>query len=434
MESKCLEKFRQEGRVIGTRVVAQAEAELLGFGDAALVLEHDRIPFVSYPYEWTLEMLEAAGNLTLDLAEALLKEGLGLKDATPFNVLFRGPTPVFVDALSVERRADRDPLWRPLAQFERTFLYPLLAHKACGLGLGQTLGVNREGLEPEEMAKLVGPVRRWAPPYLWLATIPATLGKRKDVENPALYRKREAASVEQAQFILERRFRGARKSLRQVAPNADMQSGWSDYQGQSCHYSAEDRTLKQKFVEEALKELPTSATVLDIGANLGEYSRTAAGMGHGVVAIDMDTVTMGRLWRGVHQTKEKVLPLVVDLASPTPATGWENGEGLSFLDRAKGQFDCVLMLAVVHHLLVTNRVPLEHIVNLVAELTKKVLIVEYVGLSDPLFQRLCRGREALHKDFTLEEFERKFGEKFTLVKRGQVQGNGRVVYWFRKVG
>jgi hypothetical protein len=94
----------------------------------AIIVELDRVWFPSFPYEWPAEMLHAAGALTLDFAEQLLADGLGLKDASPYNVLFRGPRPVFVDLLSFEPRDAADPTWLPFAQFVRTFLLPLLVN------------------------------------------------------------------------------------------------------------------------------------------------------------------------------------------------------------------------------------------------------------------------------------------------------------------
>ena len=75
--------------------------------DGALLLEHDAIPFASYPYEWTAAMLHSAGALTVDLARGAMKAGFVLKDATPYNVMFDGPRPMFLDILSFRRS---DPL------------------------------------------------------------------------------------------------------------------------------------------------------------------------------------------------------------------------------------------------------------------------------------------------------------------------------------
>ena len=195
LQSPAIGAQCEAGRVVSARVVQARQAAELGIEPAALVLEHPRIDFPSYPYEWAPEMLVEAGRLTLDLAEALLGEGLGLKDATPYNVLFDGARPVFVDALSVERRHPLDPIWLPMAQFQRTFILPLLA-LGRGVSLARSLGCRREGITPQEMTRLAGPVWRWTPPYLSLATLPAVLARSERAEAPDLYRPRRTSSRE----------------------------------------------------------------------------------------------------------------------------------------------------------------------------------------------------------------------------------------------
>lgn len=395
LEAPELERFRRGGNLVETRRLTRGEAESAGLGEWAEVLEHRPVWFPSYPAEWAPEMLVEAGRLTLDLAEAALSAGAGLKDATPYNVLFHGPDPVFVDALSVERRDPLDPLWRAEAQFERMFLYPLAAAQRCGVSLPQSFGLRRDGPEPEELTAWAGPLRKWLPPFLGLCTLPSLLNGSGRVAEADFYRPRQAASAEQARFILDRRLRGLRKKLEALAPGTSRRSTWSTYQGADCHYAAEDLEVKDRFVREALERLPAGSRVLDIGANLGKYSLMAAEMGHEVVAIDSDPVVVGRLWTEARRRKLRILPLVVDLSNPAAGTGWRNRETKSFLERAEGQFDCVLMLAVVHHLTVTHGVPVEEVVDLAARLTRRQVVVEWVGPEDAQYKRLLRGRKTI---------------------------------------
>ena len=429
--SPAIRAFREAGRIVGAGVVPAWEAADLEIENAALVLEHPRIGFPSYPYEWAPEMLVEAGRLTLDLAEALLPEGLGLKDATPFNVLFDGARPVFVDALSIERRDPRDPLWLPMAQFERTFILPLLA-LGRGVSLARSLGCRREGMTPQEMTQLAGPVCRWAPPFLTLATLPAMLARSGRAEAPELYRARACSSQEQAEFILRRRFGQLRRQLERAAPRIGRSSAWSSYQAEDCHYSAEDRAVKDRFVDRVLARLAAGGKVLDVGANLGRYSRKAAQRGLHVTAVDSDAVVVGRLWREVFRARECVLPLVVDLAEPSAGLGWRNSECQPFLERARGWPDLVLLLAVVHHLMVTAGVPLEEVVSLAAGLSRAA-VVEYVGPQDGQFRRLCRGREQLYAGYGQPAWEQAWGRQFSIEERIELAGSGRVLYWLRRL-
>jgi SAM-dependent methyltransferase len=431
------------GKLIGSTVLDLPDREALlqrpelrsatkDFELGAL-LEHERVPFVSFPYEWPPEMLHAAGALTLDLAALLLDQGLGLKDATPHNVLFRGAAPVFVDLPSVERRVPGDPTWRPYAQFIRTFLLPLLVHRRFGLSPAELLLLRRDGIEPVDVYRLCGPLRRLLPPFLSLVTVPVWLGARQNPDDATVYAQRVWKNEARARFVLGRLLRGLRRRLDALAPAVSRRSSWSDYmaQGQN-NYTERSRQAKEDFVNAALGEV-RPRTVLDVGCNEGHFSLLAARRGARVVALDLDPVVVGALWRRAHAEGLDILPLVVNLSRPTPAMGWRNREGAAFLDRARAQFHCVFMLAVIHHMIVTEGLPLDDTLALAAELTTEAAIIEFVAPDDSMFRRLTRGRGALYTWLTRERFETACAAHFRIVRSEQPAGSRRRLYLLRKL-
>jgi SAM-dependent methyltransferase len=440
LDSDSARRLTDAGRLVRTRPLGQAEVarlpivgglrELLEQPDAVMVVEHERVPFQSFPYEWPPEMLHAAALLTLDLAEGLLDEGFGLKDATSYNVLFQGHRPVFVDWLSFERRDPCDATWRPYAQFIRTFLLPLLVNRHFGLRLDQLLLVNRDGLDPEEVYRLCGPVRKLLPPFLTLVSLPSWLASRGEAGGGDVYRQTRTESREKATFILSHLFKGLRRKLKGVAPAPGKTSVWSDYMSKN-RYTEDYLPLKESFVASALGEAH-AARVLDVGCNTGHFSALATRTGASVVAIDYDPVVVGQVWRGARAESLDILPLVVNLARPTPSTGWLNGECPSFIERARGSFEVVLMLAVIHHMLVTERIPLPQILGLAAELTTRLLVLEYVPPDDPMFRRIARGREHLHTALTRESFEAACRERFDIARAEALGQSGRWLYLLRK--
>jgi SAM-dependent methyltransferase len=428
------------GRLVPSRLLTAEEAALV-LGDERLrpllhgfapemVIEHEPVEFPSYPYEWPAEMLHAAAELTLELALELLPYGLGLKDGTPYNVLFRGPDPVFVDVLSVEQRDPADPTWLAYAQFVRTFLLPLAAWRKFGLAPGEVLLFRRDGLEPEDLFGWLGWGARLLPPWFSLVTMPVLLGARRR-DDPSLYRPRRLGDPEKARFVLRTLLQGLRRALRRLAPPDRMRSEWSAYTQTRSHYSAEQAQIKDGFVESALSEF-RPRRVLDVGANVGQFSAMAARAGASVVAIDYDPVVVGRAWCRARAEGLRILPLVVNLARPTPAVGWRNMECTSFLDRARGRFDLVLMLALIHHLIVTERVPLEEILGLAAELTTELALIEFVGPEDPMFQRIVRGREHLHRGLNSAVFECACRRHFRIVRSQPLPDSHRTLYLLRK--
>jgi 2-polyprenyl-3-methyl-5-hydroxy-6-metoxy-1,4-benzoquinol methylase len=440
LASAAARKFSTSGSLVGTEVLpAERLGETIGPEaqylsarfPGATFLDHERVEFPSFPYEWPPEMLHAAASLTLDLAEALLEENLGLKDGTPYNVLFRGSRPVFVDVLSVERREPGDATWLPYAQFVRTFLLPLAAAEKLGLPLDQSLLGRRDGLEPEDVYRMCGALRKLRSPFLTLVTLPTWLGARQDPDDHSVYQKKLHQDPEKARYILRSLLRGLRKSLARVEPRAGKHSTWSEYMAADNNYSGERFAAKQAFVEAALKEFQPRR-ILDVGANTGHFSALAARAGASVVAVDSDPVVAGEIWSNAKSEKLDILPLVVNLARPTPPTGWRNRECPGFLERARGGFDAVFLLAVIHHMLVTERIPLAEILALAAELSTNLVVAEYVDPQDSMFRRLVRGREHLHRDLNQQVFENACRAHFEIVRSQQLEGTHRRLYLLRR--
>ena len=440
LESTTAQTFIASGRLVRSKILEATNARgllntgeinLLNPADNSIVVEHEKVPFQNFPYEWSAEMLHSAAGLTLDLAESLLDEGLGLKDATPYNILFRGAEPVFVDLLSFEHRDPGDPIWIPQAQFERTFLLPLLVNKYFGVQLDQILVVRRDGLEPEEVYRLSGFLQRLLPPFLSLVSIPTWLGTKHNQDDHSIYGDKTIPDVEKARFILKSSLKRLRRILNKLAPNGTNTSAWSDYATSKNNYSVANAAAKTKFVEDVIAEFKPKR-VLDVGCNTGLYSAVAAKSGASVVAIDSDAVVLGETLRRAGSEGLDILPLLVNLARPSPAIGWRNSECPAFLDRARGAFDAVLMLAVVHHMLISERIPLEEIIDLSAELTTDILIIEFVAPDDSMFRRLTRGRDHLFADLTSEVFELTCKRKFYISRSQNLEGSRRWLYLLRK--
>ncbi len=433
-------RFMSQKQLIPTRKLNAGELDELGQTvgleeifqrhEIGAVFEHERVEFPSYPYEWPPEMLYAAGMLTLDMAQACLAEGYGLKDATPYNVLFRGSKPVFIDLLSFERRTPGDLVWKPHAQFCRTFLLPLLAYKYWGIRPADVFTKRRDGLEPNDVYRFCGPLRKLLPPFLTQVSLPTWLSRKGG--NKSLYREHILQSHDQARFIMDSLFNRLRRALQRVEPEPDRRTVWSDYKD-SCSYNEANFGAKVEFVTAALAEFKPGR-VLDIGCNTGHFSEVAAQAGAQVVAIDSDLGCVGALWRQAQEQDQNILPLVVDLCRPSAAKGWRNRESTSFLERAAGSFDTVLMLAVLHHLLVTERIPLEEVLDLASELTTDLLIIEFVDPKDEMFQTIARGREHLHAALTVDAFEAACRRRFQIVRTKQLDGVHRKLYLLRNAG
>jgi SAM-dependent methyltransferase len=439
LKTKTAQKFTAGRQLVSTRRLNGEEtaalanlpelSALMAAMAGCTVYEHERIPFPSYPYEWPPELLWEAGHLTIELARAALAEGWVLKDATPYNVLVRGNEAVFIDVLSFERWEKGDAIWKPYAQFVRTFLLPLFVNNRKGLKLTDIFLGRRDGLEPEEVYRLCGPLERLAPRTLPLVTIPAWLSSKKTSPHSNLYQPARLQDPAKATFILDSLFNRLQRTLNWLKPASASKTTWSDYM-RTHSYNEPAFKAKEAFVSAALQK-HQPARVLDVGANTGHFSALAAQAGAAVVAVDYDPGCVGRVWQRAREKQLNILPLVVDLSRPSPAMGWGNGETPSFLERATGSFECVLMLAVIHHLLVTERVPLEEILRLAARLTTSIAVIEFVAPQDEMFRTLTRGRDHLHASLNEQVFETACARHFDIVESLALPGTHRKIYCLR---
>ncbi len=122
------------------------------------------------------------------------------------------------------------------------------------------------------------------------------------------------------------------------------------------------------------------------------------------------------------------LPLVLNLANPSPALGWDHTERDSLLDR--GPADLVMALALVHHLAISNNLPLARIASFLRR-AGRTLIIEFVPKSDSQTQRLLAGRADVFPEYTQSHFEAAFAEHFEIDCAEPITQSDRTLYLMR---
>ena len=418
----------QNQNVASYHILGTPEAlELIGpEAENCLCIEHNVISFPSFPTEWPLEMLCAASELTLSLCQKALHHGAGLKDATPFNVLFNGSSPVFIDVLSFEKRSIGDPTWLAYGQFIRSFLLPVALDAHHTTPAHSVFLSHRDGIEPEEAYRLLSLFARFSSPFFSKVTMPVLLASKAERQSSKVYAATRLSNPDQATFILHALFTRLLRTMQAAARRKHSRSVWSTYH-ETCTYSETDFSYKTVFIEQFLQSSKPER-VLDMGCNTGHFSFLAARYGAEVVATDLDAEVVGKLWQRAVAEKANILPLVINLARPTPALGWRNRETPSFLERAEGYFDAIFMLAVIHHVLVSDMIPLDEIIQQAAKLTTKWMVIEYVGPDDAQFKRLLRGREALYTWLNRNVFEYEVAKHFEIIRHEEIADTGRWLY------
>jgi SAM-dependent methyltransferase len=420
LESPFCRALQERGDLIDAEVEDSAPT---------LCLRHPKIPVPTYPWEWTPSQWLDAAELTLNLCEQALADGWILKDATPLNILFTGTRPIFVDILSFERRDKHSSIWLAYGQYIRTFLLPLLMNRMLSWPLSLSL-FKRDGYEPADCYAALGWSQRLGREAFWPITLPTLLDRRKQTGVQPKKRPGRIADPNVTSDVLRRTLNDLRKRTRRAMPDS-ASSEWSDYPDTLTHYTAEESKQKLEWVRRAIKT-SQPARVLDIGANTGDFSALAAGMGAEVVALERDMAAADRLHRMARERKLAIQAIHADIARPTPAVGWENAESVALLPRLEGQFDLVLMLAVIHHLVLMEQIPLPAILALCHRLTRRHLVIEWVPVEDPMFQSLMRGRDALYGSLTEVDLLAACSGRFLVLDRKPLD-NRRVLFLFEKI-
>jgi hypothetical protein len=408
------------GELIESNLVSPSS---VGLNDPWMTaMTHPIIPFISYPYEWTFSMLKDAAQLQLKLTRETLADGIGLKDATPYNVQFIGSRPQFIDAGSFEKRRKGDP-WYGYRQFCEMYLYPLMMQGYLGVGFQQFLRGSVNGISPDTMRKLLpASIRRPRKGRLTHVVLHAAAQNRfADSDNNM---KSDAAKAGMNAQVLDATLRKLQGIVKKISLG-DKKSTWSEY-SERGHYIESSLDEKQKFVRDAVASAPRRQ-VWDIGCNDGVFSRIAAAHSDYVVAMDADPLVVDRLYNTLKAEKnEQILPLYVDLTDSGGGVGWRGQERPGVFDR--GRPDIVMALAVIHHMAITFHVPLASQLDMFRDLTPE-LIIEMPHADDPMVRKLLTNkRDGIHDDFTLEEFERLLNERFTVKSKMLLSSGTRTIF------
>lgn len=392
-------------------------------------IEHRVLAFPSYPHEITALQLYDAARLTLDIAREALAHGWMLKDASAWNVLFDRGRPVFCDVLSLVP-LDNSGLWPAYAQACRHFIIPLLLHRHLGVEPARLFLTRPDGMPPEQAYPMLGTLSTWRQPALETVTLPALLGRRG--RNGAAALPRPAQDRELARHLVGRTLDRLDKHLRALQPTV-RKSTWGDYETQRPHYSETDLASKRDFVRRALRDTRVRS-VLDLGCNAGEFSTIAADLGKRVLATDADHGALTRLYSALRKdpSAADISPALLNLGRPTPAVGWLNIEIPGIIQRARGRFDCVMALGLIHHLMVTERATLNMVLELFKAFDPAMLIVEWIGPGDSRLREIAGPNLGLYAHMDAREFEDVFSTAYRCTDKTVLDGGRALYVWHRR--
>lgn len=388
---------------------------LSGDPEAYLTLRPEKVAFVSYPYEWSFQMLKDAALLTLHMLRNGIAYGMILKDATPYNILFHKGRPVFIDSLSFEKYGETKP-WIAYRQYCENFLAPLLLAHYARVPVPRLLLAWSEGV-PLELA------HAWLP---WHTRF--SLHTYLHIHLHAKYSARKKENEDRRVVFSKQKLLNLVSSLELLVKKLKLppaSSAWSHYYEEASqreHYLEEKKAILLQW----LPLVSPLSTAADLGANTGVFAQLLAARGIQTLAADMDPWCIDQLYVTCKETgEERITPVVQDLAMPSPAIGVNNEERACFSRRAGS--DLVLALALLHHLAIGKNIPLDKIAAFFRD-AGRTLVIEFVPKTDPKVQLLLAQKADIYDRYTEAEFQQAFSRHFTILDKKEMAGSGRTLY------
>lgn len=397
----------------------EADLSLAQTPEAYKIIRPARIPFISYPYEWSFSQYQDAALTTLRIQKTALEHGMVLKDSSAYNIQFHQGRPVFIDTLSFETYREGAP-WVAYRQYCQHFLGPLALMAYRDVRLSQLLRSQIDGM-PLDLTSSLLPARTRLKGSLLMHLHLHAKSQARHQDNPSA-----AKSAKVSRLGLQ----GIIDSLESSTAGLRLKRNtgvWADYYSETNYTeaaAAHKAELVARYVEQA-----RPAQVWDLGANVGRYSRIAAERGIFTVSIDFDPAAVEANYRACREARiTTILPLLLDLANPSPDLGWAHQERLSL--QSRGPADLVMALALIHHLVISNNTPLERVAEYFAVLGRH-LIVEFVPKQDSQVQRLLASREDIFDRYTREGFEQAFERSYEILDRQEIRDSKRTLYLMR---
>ena len=380
------------------------------------IIKPERVPFVSYPYEWCFSQLKEAALVTLEIQKTALENGMSLKDSSAYNIQFVKGRPLFIDTLSFEKYKEGQP-WIAYRQFCQHFLAPLALMRYRDVSLNQLLHTNIDGI-PLSLASSLLPYKTRFMLSLGLH-IHLHAGSQKHFADRKIKLKKPTINKLSLSGLIDSLESGVRR-LKWNACGTE----WGDYY-EDTNYSSLGFTHKKEIVARFLTEI-NPKNVWDLGGNTGAFSRIAGNNGIRTLSFDKDPACVEKNYLLCKKKYEvNILPLVIDLANPSPGIGWQNKERSSLVER--GPSDMAFALALIHHLAISNNTPFIKIAEFMRDICNS-LIIEFIPKSDSQVQRLLSRREDIFPRYTRENFEIDFIKYFTIKEAVKIKESERFMY------
>lgn len=398
--------------------------ELEGFG---LIIEHEPISVVVYPKEWTFSMLKAAAALVLHINNISCQYGYQTKDCHGYNILFRDSAPIYIDLGSFCKISKEENALVSYGEFLRSYYFPLKIWQVGGPFWGVHTAV-RVGylLSVSDYLKFRWPVCRLLSSSTLDKAVHAVMAflTIRQLNRVKLTKLLPLWVISLLTFMSNvvgaTSIKKLTKKLHALKIPYETTT-WSKYHDEFCQDGAPTTTPRFDFVVDRVRYLGIK-TVLEFGGNQGALARILLKKCEltTVICTDADAYALDKGYRLSSQINE---PIYWALFNPF------NFEVECHEISAETRFrsDVLIVMAVTHHLILTQNIPIDYIFDTFFQFTKDYLFIEFMplGLHDGVTA------PSLPIWYTTQWFKDAFMKRFDLVDQVQLEEN-RIMFIGKK--
>jgi ribosomal protein L11 methylase PrmA len=423
LKHDLIRKSHQNNFLVKSKIIENNDILKLDLDKEFLVIEHEKIPYISYPYEWSFSQLKTAALHHIDFHLFLLDNDATLIDASAYNIQFIGSNPIFIDLLSIKKYEEGE-YWYGHKQFCENFLNPLILSSKKGVQFNNWFKGNLEGIPTNELNNLLNFFDKFSYNIfinVYLLNKFDNKYKKQDKKIDINFKKK----FPKQNFIsLLNQLKNFIKKLKQKK----ITTVWENYSSNNTYKKSEEKekaTIVKSFIDKNI--LPH---VIDLGCNDGFYSEIAMKNNTNyITGFDYDPISIDRAFIKFGNKQKNFLPLIFDATNPSANIGWNEKERKSFNQRAN--FDGLLALAFEHHLTIAKNIPLDEAINWLISLAPKGLI-EFVPKSDETIQKMLKFKGDIFPDYNEDNFKDIIEKKANIVSIKEITSSGRKIYQYER--
>tara|TARA_B100000886_G_scaffold340066_1_gene307754 strand:- start:1206 stop:2597 length:1392 start_codon:yes stop_codon:yes gene_type:complete len=422
-KNNLLKQLIHKNYVIRTNQVTTQKLNLKDI-PSKYVLEHDKVNYISYPYEWSFQQLKDAAIHHLNLHLYLLNNNATLIDASAYNIQFVGHKPLFIDILSIKEYDDGE-YWKAHKQFCENFLNPLILKSKKNINFNNWFKGNLEGITTKDLNSTLG-IKDKISYNIFVQVVLLNYLENKAINSEIDIRKVKKKKFPKNSYI------SILKNIRNLINSLKIKKEktiWGDYSTNNT-YKIKEENNKKKVVEQFSKKFKFKI-IADLGCNDGVYSQICLANGcKQVIGFDYDLNSINKAFRHSKKMNLNFLPLYLDASNPSPDHGWLQSERKGFMQRAN--FSGMLALAFEHHLAIAKNVPLDQVINFLTNIAPRGLI-EFVPKDDYTVEKMISLKGDIFEHYNEENFKNILSRAAKIISEKIVSSSGRKIFEYSKI-